>query len=101
MTRWGGTVGDDEKWGVGTALNLRTTTSRKYAAVPRRARIQGSQTFVSLKSRLQGDHEEEGCAWRRVRTVSGAGDCRGGQGGSRARGCNGADRLCYGAPPPP
>ena len=35
------------------------TTLQKYAAVPRRARIQGSKTFVSLSSRLEGNKEEE------------------------------------------
>ena len=40
-------------------LNLRTTTSQTCAAVPRRTRIQGSQTFVSLNSRLESDIEEE------------------------------------------
>jgi len=33
--------------------------SQKCAAVPRRARIQGSQTFVSLNSRLESNKEEE------------------------------------------
>ena len=36
-------------------LNLRTNTSHKCAAVPRRARIQGSQTFVSLESNKEGE----------------------------------------------
>ena len=40
-------------------LNLRTTTSQKCAAVPRRARIQGSKTFVSLNSRLESNTEED------------------------------------------
>ena len=33
----------------------RTTTSQKCAAVPRRARIEGSQTFVSFNSRLESN----------------------------------------------
>ena len=36
-----------------------TTTSQKCEAVPRRARIDGSQTFVSLNSRLDSNEEEE------------------------------------------
>ena len=46
----------------GTVLDLRTTTSQKCEAVPRRARIQGSWTIVSLNSRLEsnrGKEEEE------------------------------------------
>jgi len=35
------------------------TTSQKCAAVPRRARISGSETFVSLNSRLESNKEEE------------------------------------------
>ena len=34
-------------------------TSQKCAGVPRRARIQGSYTFVSLKSRLGSNEEAE------------------------------------------
>jgi len=34
----------------GTVLDLRTNTSQKREAVPRRARIQGSEIFVSLHS---------------------------------------------------
>ena len=37
-----------------------TTSSLKCAAVPRRARIEGSWTFVSLNSRLESNEEEEG-----------------------------------------
>ena len=48
---------------IGTGLNLGTTTSRKSAAVPRRARIQGSQTFVSLNSRLESNREG-GATWK-------------------------------------
>ena len=40
-------------------VNLRITTSQKCAAVPRRARISGSQTFVSINSRLKSNKEEE------------------------------------------
>ena len=36
-----------------------TTTLQKCAVVPRRARVQGSQTFVSLNSRLENNEEEE------------------------------------------
>ena len=46
------------RWRHGRAaigLNLRTTTLQKCAAVPRRARIQGSQTFVSHNSRLESN----------------------------------------------
>ena len=38
---------------------LRTTTSQKCTAVPRRARVQGSWIFVSPKSRLERNKEEE------------------------------------------
>ena len=34
---------------IGTVLNLRTTTSQKCAAVPRRARIQGSWTLSGTR----------------------------------------------------
>ena len=44
---------------IGTALNLRTTALHKCAVVPRRARIQGAQTCVSLNSRLESNKEEE------------------------------------------
>ena len=37
----------------------RTTSFQKYAVVPRWARIQGSQTFVSLNSRLESDEGEK------------------------------------------
>jgi len=40
-------------------LNLRTTTSQKCEAVPRRARIQGSWNFESLNSRLESNKEEK------------------------------------------
>ena len=40
-------------------LNLGTTTLQKCAAVARRARFQGSQTFASLHSRLESNNEEE------------------------------------------
>jgi hypothetical protein len=39
-------------------IDLRTTTSQKYEAVPRRARFQGSKTVVSLNSRLESNQEE-------------------------------------------
>ena len=42
----------------GTVLNSRTITQHKCGAVPRRARIQGSCTFVSLNSRLESNKEE-------------------------------------------
>ena len=46
----------------GTVIDSRTHTSQNREAVPRRARIQGSQTFVSLNSRLASntDKEEDG-----------------------------------------
>ena len=47
---------EGERSGV---LNLRTTTLRKYAAVPRRARVEGSWTIESLNSRLESNKEEE------------------------------------------
>ena len=40
-------------------LHLRTTALRKCAAVPRRARIQGAKTFVSLNSGRESHQEEE------------------------------------------
>ena len=40
-------------------INLGTTTSQKSEAVPRRARIEGSYTFVSLNSRLGSNKEED------------------------------------------
>ena len=52
---------------IGTVLNLRTTTSQKREAVSRRARIQGSQTSVSLNSRLESKKPEEKTANTRVR----------------------------------
>ena len=42
-----------------TPINSRTTTSQKCEAVPGRARIEGSLTFVSLNSRLDSEKEEE------------------------------------------
>jgi len=39
---------------IGAVLNSRTNTLHKRAAVPRQARIQGAETFVSLNSRLEG-----------------------------------------------
>ena len=39
--------------------DLKTTASQNIEAVPRRARIQGSCTFVSLNSRLESNKEEE------------------------------------------
>ena len=44
---------------VGTVFNLKTTTAQKCAAVPRRARIQGSSTLVSRNFRLESNEEEE------------------------------------------
>ena len=44
---------------VPSVLNFRTTTSHKSAAVPKRARISGSWTFVSLNSRLDSNKEEK------------------------------------------
>ena len=46
---------------IGTVLRSRTTTSQKYEAVPRRARIEGPWTCVSDKSRIESDTEEEEC----------------------------------------
>ena len=43
----------------GTVLNCRTATSQKCEAVRRRARIQGSWTFVLLNSGLERDKEQE------------------------------------------
>ena len=43
----------------GTVINLRTTSSQNYEAVARKARILGSQTFVSLNSRLESNEEGE------------------------------------------
>ena len=43
----------------GTVLDLRTTTWQKCGAVPRRARIEGSQTCVSLNPRLESNEEEK------------------------------------------
>ena len=37
----------------------RTTTQQKCAAVPRRVRIYGSETFASLNSRLESNKEEQ------------------------------------------
>ena len=42
-----------------TFYDLRTTTWQKCEAIPRRARIQGAHTFVSLNSRLESHKEEE------------------------------------------
>ena len=39
----------------GHRLQVRTTTSQKCEAVPRRARIQGSYNCVSLSSRVDSD----------------------------------------------
>ena len=50
----------------GTILNLRTRTSQKCEAVPRRARIWGSWTCVSPNSRLESIREEEP-PWRQPR----------------------------------
>ena len=46
----------------GTVMDLRTTTSQNCEAVPRSARIEGSQTFVSLNARLASNkyREEDG-----------------------------------------
>ena len=52
-----------------TVLNLRTTPSQKCAAVPRRARIQGSYTLVSLNSRLESERKEEEAVYHQVYTV--------------------------------
>ena len=49
-----------------SVLNLRTTTSQKCEALPRRARIEGSQTCVSADSRLESNKEEENFAFRGV-----------------------------------
>ena len=44
---------------VGTAFDLGTTTLQKCAALPRRTRIQGSWTYVSLNFRLERTKEED------------------------------------------
>ena len=41
-----------------TVLSLRTIASQKYGAALRRARVEGSKTCVSLKSRLESSKEE-------------------------------------------
>jgi hypothetical protein len=47
-------------------IDSRTPASQKREAVPRRARIQGSQTFVSLNSRMIKETKDlEGVALRR------------------------------------
>ena len=43
----------------GIVLDSRASTQRKCEAVPRRARIKGSQTFASLDSGLKSKKEEE------------------------------------------
>ena len=48
-----------EETSIDTVLNLRTTTSQRCAAVPRRAHIQGSWICVLLNSRLESNKEEE------------------------------------------
>ena len=54
------------KMGLETECNIRTTTSQKCEAVPRRARIWGSWTCVSLHSRLESNKEEETTLKRRI-----------------------------------
>ena len=44
----------------GTGLDFITNASHKCEAAPRRARFSGSETFVSLNSRLESNQEEEG-----------------------------------------
>ena len=44
---------------IGAVLDLRTTTSHKCAVVPSRARLEGSKTFVSLKSRLESNKKKK------------------------------------------
>ena len=44
---------------VMSQMNLRTSTMQKCEVFPRRARIQGSYTCVSLNSRLESNKEEE------------------------------------------
>ena len=44
--------------------DLRTTTSQKCAAVPKRARIEGSKTFVSLNTKCESNRRTEGCRGR-------------------------------------
>ena len=39
----------------GAVLDSKTSTSQKCAAIPRRARIPSSWTFVSLNSRLESN----------------------------------------------
>ena len=42
----------------GGCRDLRTSTSQNGEAVPRRARIEGSRSCVSLKSRLKSNKED-------------------------------------------
>ena len=44
---------------AGAECDFRTTTSQKCEAVERRARISGSQTCVSLNSRMESNTEED------------------------------------------
>ena len=44
---------------IQTVLDLGTTTLHNFAAVPRRARVKGPQTFVSLNFRLETIQEEK------------------------------------------
>ena len=68
-------------------LYLTTTTSQNCEAVPRRARIQGAWTCVSLNSRLESNKEEEEEVKRSVtRSVTRAGRLEaGGRSGSELR----------------
>ena len=64
----------------GTLLSLRSIASQKYEAVLRRARIQGSQTFVSLDSRLESNEEENKGVAGRNEGLGGWLDTSGGRG---------------------
>ena len=48
---------------IGTVLNLRKSFLQKCEAVPRRARVEGSSTCVSLNSRLESNEEKEACSF--------------------------------------
>ena len=47
------------KTGAGVPARLGKATLQKCAAVPKRARIQGSLTFVSLNARLESNKEKK------------------------------------------
>ena len=53
----------------GTIFDSRGATSQKCEAAPRRARIQGSSTLVSLNPRLESNKEEAGFRVRGMHPV--------------------------------